>query len=593
MADKNGLVLKNFAGGWVTEIKSDTLLPSMSPDLENVDFNTGGSVKKTGGRSELGSDSDTGVSTDLMIVPDRSGVEWLFKKQDTKFKIYDEVNGIYNTIRTGLTAGDRLGHEYFDTILYCLSKVDTGFTVDLSKITRLNGALAGGETTITVVSNASLPASGTVWINGVPVTYSGKSGLTQLTGCSGAIATPDTYLVVNALTSLTSLAAIVKGNITSFFVGRLWIASGSNSIVYASKLLDFTNFTVAGSGVGDALQTTMESRINALRVFYDDQNNLRIMAFAANNKIFTMDVDDNADLSSTILTKKVFKESVTALGQFSTVVGFNDLIHVDLNNQVRTLGQTYASQGVNKVYSDNVSENHRTLFKNSYNFESSYGIINDDEYWNICREGDGNINNRVIIFHLVKKTWKRRTDINANDIKVFNNQIVFTDASENKVYVLDGSNSNDEQPIRFKYSTLDIAQNPLDFQRLRSVRIMGFISENAEVPVKIYKDFGTVLIGEFLIRGNNNEITGALLDGKGVFGGVMFGDEVFGGEGSDTNYRFFVAQLDIKVLPDSMNHRIVVENNQANVYFEMTGLKPFIMPLDENYFKPEKILTPN
>lgn len=592
MAKIDPILIKDFSGGWVTEIKSDALKVNQSPDLEQADFSIGGTVKKDTGWSKLGTDSDTTPSTDLFVVPDRQGTEWLLKKCDTKLKIYDSVNNVYSVIKTGLTAGDRLGSQYYDTVIYFLSKVDTHFTVDLTKITRLNGALVGADATITVDSTAAFDASGTVMINGAVVTYTGKTA-TEFTGCTGSVATPDNYLAVAPTTDLTAVSGIVKGNISAIFAGRLWIASGTTSVIFASKLLEFDNFTVVGSGTGDAIELTIESKVNALKSFYDDQNNLRLMAFAANNVIYAINVDDNEDLSSTIVPKQVFKENVTALNQFSTVVGYNDLYHVDLDNQIKTLGQTYASQGVNKVYSDNISENHSTLFKESYDFSSSRGVMFNNEYWNICTEGDSTVNNRAVIYNIKNKAWRRRTDINANDIKVYNNKIIFSDAATNNVYIMDGSSSIDGYPIRFKYCTLDMDEYPLRFERIRSLRVSGFISENCTTTVNIYRDFGTSLIGSFTLDGSNSDIVGVSMDAEGVFGSVIFGDEVWGGEGSDVNYRFFIAQLELENLPDSENCRAEFINSEKNVYFEITGIKPFIHPQDEHYFDNQYILKNN
>jgi len=82
---KDPFILNKFDGGWVTEINSDTLDPSMSPDMINADFSASGSIKKMTGFSELGTDSENLfytpnlVSTDLFVCPNRNGDEWLFK----------------------------------------------------------------------------------------------------------------------------------------------------------------------------------------------------------------------------------------------------------------------------------------------------------------------------------------------------------------------------------------------------------------------------------------------------------------------------------------------------------------------------------
>ena len=86
MSEKAPVLVKQFNGGWVTEITSDSLEINMSPDLENVNFSAAGSVKKTWGYEELGEDLEDAINYRLMTIPDRQGVEFLFKKCGTKIK---------------------------------------------------------------------------------------------------------------------------------------------------------------------------------------------------------------------------------------------------------------------------------------------------------------------------------------------------------------------------------------------------------------------------------------------------------------------------------------------------------------------------
>ena len=81
------------------------------------------------------------------------------------------------------------------------------------------------------------------------------------------------------------------------------------------------------------------------------------------------------------------------------------------------------------------------------------------------------------------------------------------------------------------------------------------------------------------------------MQGKdGSFGAIVFGDQVFGGESLGLDIRFFTADLEMKDCPDLENFRIVFENNQSNVYFEITAIKPFIEQKPENYWPIQKII---
>lgn len=591
MAEKSPVILKNFSGGWVSEIKSDSLELNMSPDLENVDFSASGSIKKTWGYEELSSDSEDAINTRLMIVPDRQGVQYLIKKCGTKLKMYDAVLDRYDTILTGLTDGDTPVCEYFDATAYIMSAVDEAYKLDLYKNTRLTAAVLEDAATVNVDDTTNFAASGTFWLNSTLVTYTGKTG-TSFTGCTDTPAAEDNSFVFSPAVNVGGDNEIPKGIVTAQYVGRLFVANGST--IYGSKLNDLDNFTVAGSGTGDAIQKTVESKINALKVFYDDQNNLRLLSFTADNKIYVHDVLDDADLGSTIMTSSIFKDNVTAANQLSTLVGPNNLYHVDFRNQLRSLGQTYASRGVNKVYSDSMSKFHEELFKNSYDFDDARAVIYGNEYWMITKEGTGDVNNRIIIFDFEAGNWRKRTGINANDIAIFNGDVIFADATRNKVFKFsEDLFADDDEAIYFKYATPDLDVEKLRFERLRRVRIAGFISNKCESTVTIMSDFATKTLASFTLSGENTDITGSILGKDGTFGGMVFGDQVSGGESAGLDIRFFIADLEINDLPDLENFRIILENNQDNVYFEVTAIKPFIMQMNEDYWPKTQILSSN
>jgi hypothetical protein len=591
MAEKKPVILKSFSGGWVTEIISDSLDINMSPDLENVDFSASGSVKKTWGYEELYSDSENAINNRLIVVPDRQGVEFLFKKCGTKIKLLDETIGRWDTILAGLTDNDVPVYEYFDGTVYIISDIDEARSLDLIKNTRLTADVLLGAATVDVVSTAQFGATGTFYLNGAIVTYTGKTA-TSFTGCTGVLASENNSRAFITMTNVGGANQIPKGTITAQFAGRLFV--GKDSVLYGSKLNDLTNFAVAGSGTGDAIQKTIESKVNALKVFYDDQNNLRLLSFAANNKIYIHDVLDEASLSSTIMTLSMFKDNVTAINQLSTLVGPNNLYHVDARNQVRSLGQTYATKGVNKVYSDSMSKFHENLFKLDYHFDDARAVIYGNEYWMICREGNGAVNNRLVIFDFEAGNWRQRTGINANDIAIYNGNVVLADATRNMVFKFQESlMSDNDESIYFKYSTPDLDLDKLRYERLRRVRVAGFISKNCLSTVKLYSDFASNLLGEFTINGNDTNITGKLLGKDATFGGMVFGDQVIGGESGGMGIRFFLADLQMTDCPDLENFRVVFENNQANVYFEVTAIKPFIEQKNEDYWPVNKIKNIN
>lgn len=587
--EKEPILIERFDGGWNSEDASDILLPSESPDPVNARFTKGGAITKVPGMVQLGSDSDSGKISGLVKSPNRNGIDYLFKFLGTKLKIYDSVNKIWSTIKIGLTSGEKWGDDTFNNILILVSQVDTAMSLDLGTITRLDGAIVDDQGTISVDDASQLAASGDVYINDTLVSYSGKSD-NDLTGCTNAVATNDNYLVTQAL---TDQSAIPKGNMAINFGGRLIIAgvlTSGGSVIYGSKATSRTNFTIAGGGAADdSFAEALKSQIKAIRVFYDDSLNERIMVFLSSNEIYNIEVDDDATLG-TLVFSRFFKGNVTAINHFSTIVGENDIFHVDLENQIRTLGPKENADGSGRNFSDSISAKHKTLFRDKYNFSNSRGVVKDNEFWCLAREDNNTYNDRIIIYDQLKGAWRKRIGFMLVDILNYNNKITVADAVQNKVYQVDQSaTNNDNNPIYFKYPTLDINKSPLTFERVKAVRISGIISSNCSFTVKIYRDFGVTLLGTYTIRGSNNDIIESILGDGGSFGSIAFGGVQFGGEEVEDR-RFFIAHLDLKALPDLENFRVVIENNQQGVYLEIRKIKPLIFTLDENYFPSNYIL---
>jgi len=585
------ILIRKFDGGWNSETASDEINLNESPDMFNADFTKSGSVKKTDGSVELGSDADADINKCLAVASNRNGTDWLFKFVGTNLKIYDDVNNVYTVMMTGLTSGLKWGYDDFNNVIIFVSQVDAAMSFDLGKITRLNGAILNGAATIDVddASQLATPA-GTVVINGVEVSYTGRSG-TQLTGCTGAIATPDNYLVTP---KYTAHSGIPKGNMCINFGGRLIVAgvldSGASTI-YGSKATDRTNFTIAGGGAAnDAFAEALPAKVNCIRKFLDDNSEERIMAFLNNNIIESVNVVDDATLG-TLVSHTTFKQGVTALNHFSSVVGPNDIFHIDINKQVRTLGPNQTSTNSStRNFSDTISANHRSLFRDNFNFDNSSAVILDNEYWCICRNENDTYNDTIIIWDMIQSAWRKRTGILANDIIAYNNSIVIASATLNKIYqIKPGELSDDNGVISFKYSLPDLDYNPLNVDKLRGLRISGIISSDCEFKVKVYSDFASNLLEEFVIRGDNTKITSTSSGDSGSFGNVVFGGVPFGGQ-DVPDRKFFMAQLNLKGFVDLENFRPVVENEQAGVYLEISKVKPIIATHKDEYF-PGKFIS--
>ena len=589
MFDRN-FVLKNFSGGWVTETLPDLIQPNesssaaQSPELINVDFKSG-SIKKAPGYSELGTDTDTTIKTNLIPSSYRSGSSLLFAKSGTTLKVLDETKKVWLTIMTGLTDSDRPSYQYFDSLLYLFNITGSAIKIDLSKTARLASDALLGATTITLVNSTALPASGTIYLNSTAVTYTGNTA-NQLTGCSG---TPVSSAGDFVITAPVTVSGIKKGNITAYFAGRFFVAVGSN--IYGSKLNSLEDFTVLTSGVGDAILSTLESEIKAMRVFPDQDGTPKLFIFTAYGARYSCDVDDNTTLSGTFFTKKIVPGGVTPISNEVMVSGTNDIFYVDSYNMIRSLGQSYKDRGITKVMSDVISLDHETLFKNNYNFAYTRGCFKDNELHLLATDGNGTYNNRCLIYDVYSQNWRKREDILANDIVVYKNQFVFCNAYDNKVMIIDGSLNNNQSPIRMVYETLDINTSHLCFEKLRRVRMMVKMSKNCQFNVKAYGNYKSTLLGDWNVVGSDEDIKISSISNSSLGGSFVWGEEVFGQDG-DNEIGFFIMDLEMDA-NETENYRFVIENNQDGVYLEIFKIKPIFEVMPENYFPDQYIKKSN
>jgi hypothetical protein len=593
MAEKETILLSRWDGGENTEDTSDNLGINESPVSENANPGRGGSIRKEDGTIELGEDGDAETPACLIVAPNREGDNFLFKFSGTNLKIYDSVNEVWPAIKTGLTAGIRWGHDTADNVLILASQVDTAMSLDLAGITRLDGAILDDAAEIDVVDASGLSASGTIYINGVAVVYTGIT-TNQLTGCLGAVETPDNYLAVQALSDETD---IPKGNLVINYGGRLVVAGvigSGGATIYTSKASNRTDFTIAGSGSDDAVAESLYAKINAIRVFYNDDYEEVVMVFCADNNIYNFSILDDITLG-TLASLVLFKQNVTAINQFSTLVSPNDIYHIDLDNQVRTLGPR-TDDGSGRNFSDSISAKRKSDFRDNYDFSDASAAIANGEYWLNCKKGGGDDNNRFVIYDLAKNAWRSRVGISASDVVNYNNRITIALASENKVVQITPNTLNDiGEPIYFKHSTLDMDSHPMVFERLQAIKIIGKMSQAAVLSLYVKRDFGNIQIGSFAIAGNNENITGEIngASSGGEFGTVAFGTEPIG-SGSGSDERFFIAMLSMETMPDFENFRIEFENNQADVYIEIFKVKPIYgQVMKEGYFPQNYIIKNN
>ncbi len=150
-------------------------------------------------------DSDAKVDTLLGVENDSWQV--MLAKSGTKiYQSKDPDSGLFYTIGASKTASER---DFFfpkRKDVYDVNQTDNFFRIAVSIIASIN--VAGSTVTLRTGDGESFSVSGTIYIRGIAVTYSGKSTNT-LTGCTGLTAA---MIADDIVTQTTSYASNPKGS---------------------------------------------------------------------------------------------------------------------------------------------------------------------------------------------------------------------------------------------------------------------------------------------------------------------------------------------------------------------------------------------
>ena len=200
------LVISEFSGGWVTNLdrESDALRPNESPDLENVVFDGQGSFAVRKGYQLMGNRLTSAGSIlrlwtfrraiidDEILIRQRAQTLEYYHTGTLQWETLPHVGTITTNTKVGFanytSSSDTVDYVYFcDGSGIALQRWDGAFTM-------LDGALAGGEGTITVDSTTGFLSAGTLDVGGTSVTYTGKTA-TTFTGCVGTPVAADNIAI--------------------------------------------------------------------------------------------------------------------------------------------------------------------------------------------------------------------------------------------------------------------------------------------------------------------------------------------------------------------------------------------------------------
>lgn len=582
------ITLKDFSGGWVTRLdrETDSLLPNESPDLENVDFDGQGSFVTRKGYKRIANNittAGTNLSTYTYRRPIRNDEIIVRHRTDNTTPVleyYHIGTAQFETIKVTLTgsvamsmqgwtsAADTVDYLYFDDGVINLMRWTGGHT-------QLNGALAGGEGTITVDSTAGFPSSGTIVIGTTDVTYAGVTA-TTFTTCVGTPAAADNLAVTDKPVDFSASAGSKpKGHILFVFKSQLFVAT--NNYITASDVDDFTDWSGGlyfKKGFKGGKVTAIGSKDDKIVVHTENWVGSVGYKFTGDLTGFQLDIQDldTATGSGTKFWK-------------SLIVTNTDLFYASADNTIRNLFRATESQGFG---TKSICENIKNTLA-FYNLSSCAAAVWKNKLYFAVRSDESTINDLILVFDLKYaaknpsgEAWTKYR-IYCADFFVYDNALhfgssvtqncyrMFIDANGEFIYTDDGSLI----PWHYDIPQLDFDKPELKF-RLKKVVSRGFISANEIATYNFAYDYGTNAEQEVSLAGTDPTYVFAPLV-------AALGEEVVGeGEAGESEDPFdgfppFTYPFDVGTY-DAYNIQVRISGGQLSSRYKQTRLILYVEP---------------
>lgn len=527
------VILDDFSGGWVTnkDQESDSLRPNESPSLSNVEFSGKGSfaIRKGfelfGDRDNAAGSITTSWTFRRPIRNDSIAVRQHYDNTNYTLQYYNTLSATWENITITGTMDRKLGYAnytssndsydymYFSDGTISLQRWTGGNTI-------LNGALSGGEATITVDSTAgfldpavTLNANESIDVAGTTVTYTGLTG-TTFTGCSGTPAAADNAPIEQASDNFSASSGTKpKGNILEIFNSQLAVAGDSANPQYVT-ISDVDDFTDWGSGLADSQATNgsqaftggvitgLKAKDDTLVVFTEDV-------------VAGLNYEFKNDLTGFQIRKENIEETSGYGAKVFTGVtrADNVIFYVGNDNIIRKLVRSPVSALFD---TGSISENIRNTLAD-YTMTNAAAAFYKNKLYFAVQSDQSNINDVVLVFDLKYarnnpsgEAWTKYDNIFASSFFLLDGALHFgSSASPNSFRLFEDSNgddilTDDGNAIVWSYDTpqLDFGLPHLK-KRIRKVVHRGFISANGEVTYGALYDYGTTSTQDIQLLGTN------------------------------------------------------------------------------------------
>jgi len=529
-----------------------------------------------------------------------TGVNILTKTIGTKIKFLDTVDDTWYlltdaTFTTALRWTLSSAYGY----LYGNNGTDNWIFWNANANTTLTSAVALADVTIDVVTTANLAASGDIMIQDDKISYTGKTA-TQLTGVTGITATHANGSTVIQKLDSTTYSALDQARIIAFHQNRNYMIDADNpTIMRFSKLADNTNpetdivnFTITGSGTGDAGFAYAPDEMVTMKEYVNGNNSTVLMVMCKNGIAYAFTVTDGSSTTTSVFVPARTMNSYPTAKQ-AMVIAENDLAITDQLGHIRTL----AYGDVNTpVQVRTISQKIEPSLEATY-FDEICMIFHNRNLYTGGATIDGGINDIYYFNDANYSAWGAYGHWDAIDFAEYNSDLCALSQVSGYVWKLnngysvyvDDSTENNEGDYNSEAVTGERDwKEPFLYKELLKLRLSGFITSNAEVYLDIYLDGG--LYSTFLISGNNTRILGALPNV--AVGTIVFGQGVFGGGSLGGSVRKeFIAQMQFNETKLFLRAQFRFRMSGKNVDFEMNDLAAFVKAQGQDFWLTDKILT--
>jgi hypothetical protein len=471
---------------------------------------------------------------------------------------YEFLSGLTTTKNTDFL-------EYYDD-LYILNATDA--TVRAVK-TELTADVTAGDGTINVSDTAKFSSTGTIYINGDSITYTGKTG-TTFTGCSGALA----HTSGDWVTQTSTPTDVPVGQFMEEYGNKSWVAGLNASVTLptapwrlyysvtalATTSTNFYDFTSSGSGQeflahGD--------KITALLKF---KNNLLI---GKRDEIeYIVGFDDTTPPAP--IKQQFFRQD--GVINYKCLVASENSVFYFTGRRIKNLftPEGYDGIQINPDFDDPVVDILEKLDDDQSNACMNYNP-NTFKLTLSCKEKGFSYNNIKLEYDTKYDYWQLRTNQNASCYTVLNGTTYYGSdllgevRKDNTSYTVGGAS----YPT-YRLSKSYVLDDKNKIKDFLFFHIGGRIATNTEIILRIFVD-GELALTKAI---NKDNIDNPSNISNGSIGNAVIGNQTIGGGSEEAGLGNFFEIYPVGVRGKELQYSITSSGAGQNYEINSIGIEP-------------------